>query len=303
MALTAQEKLALALTSAGSLRALGRQMGVSHQKLGRWLREGKPLPPDADGVIPTRRDGTIKTYGAIPDDDPFVKAGIDLVFKAHVREVKKAARKFDLPFDPEYPAMAVRKPLRNGQQGDRVFIEGTQFIDRETRKRVIGRLGQSGDYFAVTIQSEIDMIAYADQAAEEEYKTFSSVRKKRFSKIELRDSILRSMGDTVNKGRTITDENRMRPLYTRREAIAKGVNLKTAVQAVEDMLRQKMEPAADFGAGLAKSYVFQLTPPTYEARPAASTRKAKQAPKASVTDIRTARAKRDRKRTEGRGPK
>ena len=301
MALTSQEKLALALTSAGSLRALGRQMGVSHQKLGRWLREGKPLPPDADGVIPTRRDGSIKVYGLIPDADPIVKLGIDIVFKEHVKAVKKAAYKHDVPFDPIYPAMAIRKPLRTGAPGDRVFIEGTQFIDRDLRKRLITRLGQSGDYFAATIQSEIDMVVYAETEAEREHATFSSVRKKRFTKMELRDSILRSMADTVNKGKVITDENRFRPLYTQRESIARGTDIKKSVDAIERRLREKMEPASDFGAGLATSYVFQLKPETYVERPKPTpAAKAKQARKASVTDIRAARAKRG---TQGRGNK
>ena len=40
--LTQQDKLALALTSAGSMRSLAKQLGITHQKVGRWLREGEP---------------------------------------------------------------------------------------------------------------------------------------------------------------------------------------------------------------------------------------------------------------------
>ena len=39
--LTSQAKLALAITSAGSQRNLAKLLGVTHQKVGRWLREGE----------------------------------------------------------------------------------------------------------------------------------------------------------------------------------------------------------------------------------------------------------------------
>ena len=292
MALSSQEKLALALTSAGSMRKLAAQMGVSHQKVGRWLREGEPLPPDADGVIPTRKDGSRKTYGLIPDDDVFVKQGITEVFIAHKRATKKMAKAFGVPYDPELPAMATRKPLRTGQLGDRVFIEHTQFIKKDTRKKIISRLGQTEDYFAITVQSQIDLIAYADKEAEEEYKTYSKARKRRRSKIELRDDILDALASKIGGHKMIDNRERFRPIHTRRESIAPGSNIKHATDEIERLLREKMEPASEFGDGFAKAYILQLTPPNYEQfkrLPAAKKTGNKQTRKASVTDIRTRR--------------
>lgn len=237
---TNQEKLALALTSAGSMRNLAALVGISHQKLGRWLREGE--------------QGGVKS---IPSDS-LTNQAINQAFKIHQTFAREQSKVYGIPFDARFPVYATRKPLKTGLLGDRVFVEHTQFIHKDTRTKVIKSLANTERFYAATIESNIDLVAYAEALADDEHKTFSDTRKKRYKKDELTRDILNSIVATIGA------KERYRPLYTRRQSIAPGTNIKDSLDEINRLLREKMEPASDFGNGLAKTYVLQLLPLGYE---------------------------------------
>jgi len=84
--LTNQDKLALALTSAGSMRNLGALVGVTHQKIGRWLRGDTAIPREATKAI-------------------------NLAFKIHSEIARDQAAVEGLPFDARVPVFVTRPDL------------------------------------------------------------------------------------------------------------------------------------------------------------------------------------------------
>lgn len=275
--LTSQEKLALMMTGASSMRALARDLGITHQKLGRWLREGEL--------------GGVK---AIPRD-PFTVEGIDAGFQHHKRIAKAVAKADGLPFDPNLPVFMMRKPLKTGELGDRVFVQGTAFIHSELREKILVNNARSKAFFGLTVRSEIDLHAYAEANAvlvlekspsKRRRNTVESLTEKimesfltKFGKVDVNGDALPVMGTAAQ----------FRMMFTEKESIAPGFSAVKAVEAIEANLKRKFEPASEFGAGFAESYVFQLLPASYEQYK----RKSKAAKKTSAS----------RKAIRGRGNK
>jgi hypothetical protein len=252
--LTAQDKLALALTSAGSQRRLAAQLGITHQKLGRWLREGEA--------------GGIK---AIPTDI-FTRTAIDLVFADHRKAARARARKDQVPYNADVPAFMIRKPLSTGQMGDRVFVEHTEFIKRDVREQVFQGAVDSQRFYAGSVRSVVNLRSYFRGVAAEEirrrHRTDVSVS-------ELTSHIQRDwIGDEKRERGRIIDPLRPFPLFTMREGLKIGSGDPTAVRGIERQLREKHEPATGQpGTVAADEYLFQLIPADYEEAPAGPTRK------------------------------
>ena len=143
--LTNQEKLALAITSYGSQRALARALGVSHQKVGRWLKEG--LPGGAK-VIPE------------PFSDP-----IDRVFANHVGAAAAQARADRLPFDPDNPVFFKRgDPLRSGDESKIFFAQHTEYIRPETRRKILRNVIATKQILKASVGSKIDVLKAVSQS-------------------------------------------------------------------------------------------------------------------------------------------
>ena len=83
--LSKQEKLALIMTSAGSMRNAASLIGITHQKLGRWLREG-----EQGGV------------SHIPDD-PAIDYAINVAFSIHKDIARDQALSDGVPFNAKAP--------------------------------------------------------------------------------------------------------------------------------------------------------------------------------------------------------
>lgn len=243
--LSPQDKLALALTSAGSVRELARRIGITHQKLGRWLREGEP-----DGIK------------AIPADI-FTHQAIEEVFKAHKSEAFRRAKLDRIPIDPQLPVYAQRKPLRTGEMGDRVFVTQTQFIRPETRKAVLQSVADSKKFYSASVRSTVKLRSYFRGRAKDELERG---RRRHISEARLADVMMREFiaRERVRTGREI-DPQRPFPLYTEREGLMigrKGDPL--AVRGIETQMRQKHSPATgERGTVEADQYLFQLTPENY----------------------------------------
>lgn len=294
MKLTPQDKLALALTSFGSQRKLADFIGVSHQKLGRWLREGQ-----IDGVK------------AIPRE---ASAAIDLAFTVHRDIAKQTARAQGLPFDPKAPVYLERKPRRDGQMGDRVFAEHTHFIRSGLRQEVIWSAQQSRKFLSVSVRSTVDIHRYAKRLAvaeksryrrRESVETLTRYIQAGFEKgllTQARNEAVRQLGRGASesqlkrraddiyadlfqqRARQIDDRVAPQPIYTKYANISPMMgNRPDAIDEVEQRLRQKHEPATTAAEGgkardipgtrLADTLLFQLLP----AKNANATRPPKQA--------------------------
>jgi hypothetical protein len=143
--LTNQEKLALAITSYGSQRALARALGVTHQKVGRWLKEGLP--------------GGVK---AIPE--PFSDP-IDRVFANHVGAAAAQARADRIPFDPNLPVFMRRgDPLRNGDESKIFFAQNTEYIRPETRRQILRNVIATKKILKASVGSKIDVLKAVSQS-------------------------------------------------------------------------------------------------------------------------------------------
>lgn len=246
MKLTPQDKLALALTSAGSMRNLAALVGVSHQKIGRWLREGHP-----DGVK------------AIP---AAAHEAINQAFLIHRDLAKQQARVDKLPFDSRAPVFMERKEMRNGQKGDRVFAEHTHFIRTGLRQEVIWNAQQSRQYMQVSIRSTVDMARYARRIAQEEIKgrragTATLAQLTRYVQAGLEKRAAREIRAGVSP----------QPIFTKYANISPAMGDRTAgVMTAESLLRRKHEPATTQaiegearpipGTKLADQLLFQLLP-------------------------------------------
>lgn len=242
--LSAHDKLALALTSAGSMRELARRVGVTHQRIGRWLREGEP--------------GGVK---AIPSDF-FTQQAIEDVFKLHRSEVRERARRERVPYNPDVPVMMERRPLKTGEPGDRVRVKATEFIPPELRRAVFQGAVDSGKFYAGSVRSVVTLRTYFRGRAADE---LARGRRHGISQPALADAMLRSWIAREKRvhGRTIEPEQPF-PLYTRSEGLRITPGDTTAVEGVEKQLRQKHEPATGKpGTVAADEYLFQLTPKDY----------------------------------------
>ena len=272
-ALTLQDKLAIAMTSAGSMRALAAQIGVTHQKVGRWLRQGE--------------DGGVKQ---IPAE---ASRAIGKAFAAHVKVARERAKADRIPFDSSLPLYAERKPLSTGEIGDRVFVTDTQFIRHATREAYFRQRAQTKRFYFGSVRSIVNLKTYFKRVASEEV---DKGKFKGFTKAEAAAEIASAWKgrERVERGRII-DTQAPFPLYTRKSPMhAQVVTPRESASNVERQLREKHEPATGApGTVAADQYLFQLTPPDYAPHIAR-----KQASKQPAT-----RSTRTAKPTRGRGPR
>lgn len=135
------------MTSAGSQRRLAALVGVSHQRIGRWLREGQP--------------GGVKT---IPPE--FTQA-IETAFELHAEVSRDQAAADHLPFNPDLPVFMSRPDMRKidrktGQpmKGERAIVSEAQYMTPELRNRVIVSQQKSRQFSYVSVASIIDLYKY-----------------------------------------------------------------------------------------------------------------------------------------------
>ena len=249
MRLTSQDKLALTLTSYVSVRALARDLGVSHQKIGRWLREGQRDESGARiGVV------QIPTYAA---------ESINAVFAIHSDLAKQQARIDKLPYNKNAPIFTERKLMRNGNKGERAVADNTQFIRPDLRIETMVSATKSGKYLQASVSSRIDLKRYfkeraLDLAMQRGYRT-DKYRIKQLSDAML-DSFIRKEAAQKNR---IIDKGEPFHLFTQYENIsaARSSYPLEAALGIEDKLRKKHEPSTGGpNTALAESFLFQLMP-------------------------------------------
>lgn len=145
--LNARDKLALALTSAGSQRNLAAAVGISPRALGRYLKGERTIP------------------GYLLDS-------INQVFKIHRTIARQQAAVIGAPYSSAAPVFIERPPLqitqrgyemKNGRAvpferkvkvaGQRLFVNNTQYIRSEVRFKMMSDILQSPAVGAVTARN------------------------------------------------------------------------------------------------------------------------------------------------------
>jgi hypothetical protein len=238
-ALTAQDKLALALTSAGSMRQLAALLGVTHQKVGRWLREGGP--------------GGVKK---IPDRE---YENIDFAFDLHKQIAKEQAKTDHLPYTADAPVFVYRPRMSKrdpktgeGMQGDRMIVSHTGFLSPDIRERVITSMHRTGQFIAVSVRSMANLYSYLD--IQPRYANTQSGRKI-FKLSMLQPFRAREIEDPGSNARA--------PIATKRENISLGADIGVSLEGIRQKLRQKHEPhSAPFDVGT--ELIFQTLHRQYD---------------------------------------
>jgi len=191
--LTNQDKLALALTSAGSMRNLGALVGVTHQKIGRWLRGDTPIPREATKAI-------------------------NLAFKIHSEVARDQAAVEGLPFDPQTPVFITRPDLikkvpvvvgmnANGTPkirirpkafpGQRAIVSKSDYMSPDLVARAVEPLMRSPLFGAVTARSVIK----AKDAIKQRVSGFQSLLKQLDDRELAPNDPIRRYTDYSNKTR------------------------------------------------------------------------------------------------------
>lgn len=241
MALTLQDKLALALTSWGSAAAMAAAAGVSPRTMKRWLNEGQEFGVKSIPLAAT--------------------AAIDTLFQVHKDVTKWQARADGIPWSQWRPIFLERKMLRDGRPGDRVVGEHTQYIRRELRMQIMADQQRSQRYMAASVRSVIDLSRYFRLDAEGNVKrqySFGRTPAQNASH-DLRAFIAKEKRE---RGRII-DKTEPFPLFTRYENISpqRDIDDMRGVIGIEKQMRSKHEPATgDPGTVAGDQFLFQLLP-------------------------------------------
>lgn len=237
MSLSLRDKLALAMTSAGSQRNLAKLVGVSHQKIGRWLREGE--------------EGGAK---AIPAD---AAQAIEQAFAIHKDVTRAQAAADRMPYNDRVPVFINRPVLRDGTPGERVYIEQTQYLGTRLRQEVLAAAHQSRQFVAVSARSTVNLYSYIKAKPTE---SLASIDRK------IKQDSLASgfMAREQTQGR---GANKAAPLFTKYENFTPGVTeSRRSVAGVEQKLKQKHEPhtgSRNPGTQLADQILLQTIPNQY----------------------------------------
>ena len=245
MPLSSQDKLALALTSAGSMRNLAKLVGVTHQKIGRWLREGQP-------------DGAKK----IPDE---ATAAINVAFAFHKDITKQQAKVDRIPYDPKAPVFFERPTLRNGKPGERLAAENTQYIKRELRDQIFTALHQTAQVININVRSVINLKSYLGAKPTTSATALESKFKDASEKDEIgRKTLFGAFKDREDKKAGSGFEA---PVYTpstqfgRDPRTGRFVNVNESLKNINSRLQERHSPHATV---FADQFLIQTLPGQYD---------------------------------------
>jgi hypothetical protein len=243
VSLSDRDKLALMMTSAGSMRELGLLIGASHQKIGRWLR--------GESNIPT---------------DKLVRGSIDYAFKLHKEEARRIAREDGLPFDASIPVLAERQRFKTGpkkgEKGERVAVNHTHWLSDDLRRKMIASQQKSGKYYAASIGSIVNLQIYNDGAEERIKKAIRKEHRRRaksehIGKLQIQLKMLQGAKNAA--------------MYTPLQPMDKRIPSYIINDNFDEALQQRHEPATgEKGTELANTVLLQLTPSTIKPQNAKS---------------------------------
>lgn len=269
--LTPQDKLALALTSYPSQRAMAASMGISHQRLGRWLKQGY--------------EGGVKRIPA----DTLTQQGIDAFYRQHVRNCNAQSKREGLPsgIPVFFNRPTLKIPNKKGEyvKGQRIIVNNTHHIRNNLRTAIVQILHSTGKYVTASVQSIIDMALY-NARAQDRYNKLGESLFKTDDDSNRAAAARKAIKEALKLNKKLTgDSTFTAPIYTKMVDIRPDSNIEAAVSKLNDLLRNRHEPATGARGTLFQSaFLFQLATP----RP--------QNEQSNVIPIGKARAKRPRNR-------
>jgi hypothetical protein len=244
MPLTSQDKLALALTSAGSMRNLAKLVGVSHQKIGRWLREGQP--------------GGAKS---IPAD---ATAAINVAFQFH-SDISKQQSKIDRTFyDPNAPVFFERPTIRSGVPGERLAVNNTEYISQKLRDQIFRGLKKTNQIFGISVRSQINLRSYLGAKSTANVRTltdkFTDRRRNQKKEYKNEKGQFTLLGSFKNREAEKPGSGFIAPINTRAIDFKKQADVQVSIRDINFLLSSKHSPHA---IALADQFLIQTLPGQY----------------------------------------
>ena len=254
--LSLQDRLAVMMTGTVSLRALERETGISHQRLGRWLTIGQNAPDGSPSRV------------KVPTDKAALDA-IDAAFLRFTAASKAYAKSAQLPFDDALPVFARRVTLKDGSLGDRVVIGNTHRLRDDLRSAAIANAHISAKYFAVSVRSIINVFEYP--AMRHPHPPMGSIQEKYKAEFDLtkqaaREQLAEDLGVDEDELDDYIDDEVIKPIYPKPVFIPKvslnpKFSTRSIVSEVNARLRVRHESATgDPGTAFADEIVFQIDP-------------------------------------------
>lgn len=264
--LTLADKIALIYTGAGSQRNVAALTGLSHQKVGRILKN--EYAPDSKVLR-----------------DPGLRAAIDTAFRIHTDVARAQARRDGLPFDSALPVFYSRLPMkvskmidtvdprtgevvrvkvpvidpRTGRQqvapGDRVAAQNVHWLSDDLRNAWIAGKAKTKKFYAASVGSIVDIRIYKKRADAAQ----------RGPRTERQRENRRQIAEKVNAGAINV------PMFTKYTPL--DFPARMIERDIAEKLRTKHEPATGGpGTLLANQVLFQvdtrrMMEPTSDAKP------------------------------------
>lgn len=223
-------------------------MGVSPRTVGRWLRVGQP--------------GGVQR---IPDQ---ARDLVNLAFGIHKDLARDASRRYEIPFSSDFPVYATRKSLNQvdpatglPKLGDRIFIENAQFFDSQMRQIAILDFALTGQMVTASVGSDLNLYRYYQETLAQRIEEQKRSRKAgRLStsalRAAMRDSFESTFGVSVRELELRTE---IRSVYTKQRVIAPEFDIAREVQAIEENIRNKHEPATgEKGTAVGHTIIVQM---------------------------------------------
>lgn len=245
-----QDKLALMMTLFGSQRRLAEALGVSHQRVGRWLREGQPATIDPETGDQLKSAGIKK----IPADAGQI---INDLFQIYKSIAKQQAKVDGTPYTPVLPVFLTRPLMNNGQPGLRIYAEHTQYIRPEVRINYFAALHRTEQFIQASVRSELNIFSYIGSSPKESerkrQKRYTSgpiyVRDRETGEVKFNHKVLGGSAEA-----TIEAGGRIMPVHTKYENMSPG----TATRLFINNIESKIERHGLHATKLADAWLFQL---------------------------------------------
>lgn len=243
MRLTLQDKLAVMMTSAGSQRQLAALIGVSHQRVGRWLTIGQTTPMGEPSRVREPRD-------------PDIRSAIDQAFAIHTEMARDQARLDHIPFNAALPVFAARLQHADGRPGMRVVIDHTHRMRDELRDAAIRQAQRSGRYHNVSVRSTVNVRKYFSRG-ERELANRRGIKPQRGKKVTAQTDPRWLYREEFKLD--IAEGVQTRPIYTPYTPMQLGLPIDLINSEVHRKLRSRHEPATgDPGTALSDQILLQL---------------------------------------------
>lgn len=230
-------------------------MGVSHQKIGRWLREGEPSIIDPYTGLTVRGAGAKK----IPES---AHALIDNAFEYHKSLSKQIAKSHKTPYLSGTPVFQFRKPLRTGEPGQRSFVLHTQYIRQHLRTQIFAGMKRTNKIHTASVRSTVDFVKYTGRIVDQKIKAGrkSGTRKQMIADLvtTFKSRFEGQSRDVVNN--IIAVENIKQTLFTPRTDFQSYITTDEAINDIENKLDQRHSKSA---TQFADEYIFHIIPQNY----------------------------------------